>query len=336
MAGCGPRAERGQRGRARALSVRHGRVLAAAITLPWVLWALVRTLGLDGGYPLVPMIAFTPYAAATAVVPLAVALAAREWVVAAFAALALVALLAAVAPRALGGGTSPVPADGQRLVVMSANLRFGEADAASVLALAREHDVDVLSLQELTPEALRRLDAAGARKLLPGRALAPRRRAAGTGLMSRRPLRLLAEPIPEGRAQLRAALTLPGGRELRLVAVHPFPPVSRRSERAWSDVLRALPDARAGGRPHVLLGDFNATLDHSELRAVIDRGYVDAADATGQGLRPTWPVGRHGYPPLTLDHVLVERSVGVRALSVHRIAGSDHRAVVAELGLPAG
>lgn len=308
-------------------------MLAAAITLPWVAWALVRTLGLDGGYPLVPMIAFTPYAAATAVLPLAVALLAREWVVAAVAAVALAALLVAVAPRALGEGQPA--ADGQRLVVMTANLRFGEADAAGVLALAREHAVDVLSLQELTRGAVQRLDAAGARELLPGRALAPRRRAAGTGLMARRPLRLLVEPIAAGRAQLRAGLALPGGEEVRVVAVHPFPPVSRTSERAWRDVLRALPDARDGARRHVLLGDFNATLDHSELRRVLDRGYVDAADATGQGLRPTWPVGQT-YPPLTLDHVLVERSVVVGSVSVHRLAGSDHRAVIAELVLPAG
>jgi endonuclease/exonuclease/phosphatase (EEP) superfamily protein YafD len=310
-------------------------VLVAAITLPWVLWALVRTFGLDVGYPLVAVIAFTPYAAATALVPLAIALAAREWVVAALAALALTALVLAVAPRALGGGDAPA-ADGRRLVVMSANLRFGAADAASLLALVREHDVDLLSLQELTPEAVDALDAAGARALLPGRALAPRSGAAGTGLMARRPLRLLVEPIPEGRAQLRAALELPGGDALRVVAVHPFPPVTRSSEHDWHEVLRALPDARERGYRHVLLGDFNATLDHRELRRVLDRGYVDGADARGQGLRPTFPVGRKKYPPLTLDHVLVERSIAVRALSVHRLSGSDHRAVVAEIVLPAG
>jgi endonuclease/exonuclease/phosphatase (EEP) superfamily protein YafD len=216
---------------------------------------------------------------------------------------------------------------------MSANLRFGEADAASVVALAREHDVDLLSLQELTPAAVRRLDAAGARTLLPGRALAPRRRAAGTGLMARRPLRLLVEPIDEGRAQLRASLELAGGAELRVVAVHPFPPVSRPSEHAWREVLRALPDARDAGRPHLLIGDFNATLDHRELRRVVDRGYVDAADVLGAGLRPTFPVG-HAYPPITIDHVLAERSIGVRRLSIHAISGSDHRAVIAELVLP--
>jgi len=174
-------------------------VLVAAITLPWVLWALVRTFGLDAGYPLVAMIAFTPYAAATALVPLVLALVAREWLVAGVAALALLALVVAVALRAFGGGEAAARADradGQRLVVMSANLRFGEADAASLLALAREQDVDLLSLQELTPDAVERLDAAGARRLLPGRALAPRRGAAGTGLMARRPLRLSSSRSP--------------------------------------------------------------------------------------------------------------------------------------------
>ena len=117
-----------------------------------------------------------------------------------------------------------------------------------MLALAREHDVDVLSLQELTPGAVRRLDAAGARELLPGRALAPRRRAAGTGLMARRPLRLLEEPISEGRAQLRAALTLPGGEVLRLVAVHPFPRCrARASGRGTTSCARCPTDAPAAG-----------------------------------------------------------------------------------------
>ena len=44
---------------------------------------------------------------------------------------------------------------------------------------------------------------------------------------------------------------------------------------------------RGDGR--ILAGDFNATLDHPELRAVLDRGYVDAADAASGGLKPTWP-----------------------------------------------
>jgi endonuclease/exonuclease/phosphatase family metal-dependent hydrolase len=38
---------------------------------------------------------------------------------------------------------------------------------------------------------------------------------------------------------------------------------------------------------------------------------------------------------VVIDHVLVDRRIGVRGVSVHAVAGSDHRAVVAELSLPA-
>ena len=40
-------------------------------------------------------------------------------------------------------------------------------------------------------------------------------------------------------------------------------------------------------------------------------------------------------PPLAIDHVLVDEKTAVRDVSAHGVAGSDHRAVVATLRLPA-
>ena len=316
-------------------------MLVAAIALPWVLAALVRSLGLDAFHPVVTAVALTPHAAATAFVPLVAALAAGQWAVAAAAALALVALVAAVAPRAVKGpqyaGDEPAPPPERRLVVMSANLLLGEADPADVVRLVREHDVDVLSLQELTPQAAARLDAAGIGALLPGRVLRARPRAAGSGLLARRPLRRVHDGDDGPHAQLQAAVALDhDAGELRLVAVHPYPPVSRGRTRAWQTVLRGLPEVREEGAAHLLIGDFNATLDHREMRRLLARGYTDAADAVGEGLRPTWPAGQMRRPPITIDHVLVPRTFAVRRLSVHPLSGSDHHAVVAELVLPAG
>jgi len=300
-----------------------------------VLWAVARTFGLDHGHPLVSLMAFTPYVAVTAIVPVAVALVAREWAIAAITGVALAALVLAVAPRALDGPqlAGAAPPD-RRLVVMAANLRLGEADAGSVMALVRRYDVDVLSLVELSPAAAARLDAAGARRLLPGRVLAPGFYARGIGLMARRPLTAVGEPRPvDGRVEV--ALALPGGQKLRLVAVHPIPPTSSAKARVWRGQLLDLPDPAEGGVPNVLLGDFNGTLDNATLRDVLDRGYVDAADATGAGLRPTFPVGPR-LPPITIDHVLVPRAIAVHRVSVHEIHDSDHRALIAELVLPPG
>ena len=309
-------------------------VLAALIAAPWVLWAALRTLGLDRGHPLVALVAFTPYAAALAPFPVVVALLLRRRLTAAVAALAALALLVAVLPRALPGPQHARAGEpGRSLVVMTANLRFGDGDAAAILRLVREHDVDVLSLQELTHDAMRRLDAAGIAALLPGRAVRAGTRWSGQGLLARAPLRALAPRSGLPATHVEAVLSPRDAPALRVVAVHPLPPISRTNTRAWRVALRRLPGPDAGGVPRLLLGDFNATLDHRELRRVLDRGYVDAADATGDGLNPTWPT-TGGRPPLTIDHVLFPPPLEVRRVSLHAIAGSDHRALIAELVVP--
>ena len=314
---------------------RRRRVLVALIAAPWALWALVRTLALDGGTPLVAMMAFTPYVTASAIVPLAVALVAREWVVAAVAALALGLLALALAPRALDGPQhAGAERAGRPLVVMTTNLRFGGADAREILRLVRAYDVDVVSLQELTPDAVARLDDAGAHRLLPGRVLAPGARGEGTGLMARRPLRPLVAPRAGQPEQLQAALRLPGATQLTIACVHPDPPLSAGAVRGWRAVMWTLPPPSADGRLTVLAGDFNATLDHRDLRRLLARGYTDAADATGDGLRPTFSTARP-LPPITIDHVLVPAAIGVRRVTAHAVAGTDHRALIAELVLAA-
>ncbi len=307
--------------------MRRKRVLVALLATPWAAWALARTLAIDTFHPAVALMSLTPIAAATAIVPVLVALGAREWVVATIAAIALATLAAAVLPRALDGPQQARgDARGPTLVVMSANLLHGRADVDRVLRLVREHDVDVLSLQEITSEALARLDASGARKLLPGRALRPQPRAAGIGLMARRRLDDVAETGPDGRV-VQASLS-----GLRLAAVHPYPPIAAASVREWRAVLDALSGPFESRRAHLLIGDFNATLDQRAMRLLLDRGYADAADATGDGLVATFPVGGP-RPVVTIDHVLVPRTVGVRRFSAHDVRGSDHRAIVAELVL---
>ena len=61
------------------------------------------------------------------------------------------------------------------------------------------------------------------------------------------------------------------------------PPVNRAAAPGWREALAALPGSDARGDVQILAGDFNATLDHPEFRALLDRGYIDAADAVGQG-----------------------------------------------------
>jgi endonuclease/exonuclease/phosphatase (EEP) superfamily protein YafD len=304
------------------------RVVAIVVAAPWVVWALVRTLGLDGAYPLVPAMAFTPYVALTSPVPVVAGLLLRRWVVAAIAALALLAFALALVPRALAGGPT---AGGPRLTVATANLYRGQADPRTLLRLAR--GADVLVLEELTPEELGRLDRAGLARVLPYRVAEPRGNASGTAIFARRPLRPLPSKDAADHAQPAARLAIPGAPPVLLVAVHPAPPVNGPRERDWADALAALPGPDAHG-VRILAGDFNATLDHRALRRVLDRGYADAADRAGAGLHATWPALPRRALPIAIDHVLVDRRVQVDGVDVQRVPGSDHRALIARLVLP--
>jgi endonuclease/exonuclease/phosphatase (EEP) superfamily protein YafD len=249
------------------------------------------------------------------------------------AALAALALAGVVAPRALGGPSDPEGDAGPTLRVLTANMHFGGGSATELVALVRSTRADVLAVEELTPSLVRRLDAAGLGSLMPRYVLDAQGGGGGTGLYSRLPLTQAPSPVGTLAAMATARLRVAGAGEIEIVAVHTAPP-TRGAMPVWADNLRALPAATPDGALRILPGDFNATLDHAELRRFLDTGYDDAAAVLGDGLKATWPADRRIPPPVTIDHVLVDERIGVRALSVHPIAGTDHRAVFAELVLP--
>jgi endonuclease/exonuclease/phosphatase (EEP) superfamily protein YafD len=299
--------------------------------LPFAVWALVRTCGWERGSIVVAILALTPYAAVAAFLLAGVALALRNWAAAAVATLATVAFFAAVLPRAIGSETTS-PDDRRTLTVLSANIHHGTADPAALVDLVRRLHPQLLSIQELTPTFAAGLRANGIGSLLPYGIVAMRPDWGGRGVYSTLPLRPLSE-VTAGTTELpRLAVALPGGGTIRLVDVHPHTPVSGPEAR-WRVALERLPSAGSGA-PWLLVGDFNATLDHAALRAVINRGYRDAGDATGKGLEATWP-GDRSFPPLiTIDHVLVDRRLGIADYGVSDLPGSDHRAIHAEIVLP--
>jgi endonuclease/exonuclease/phosphatase (EEP) superfamily protein YafD len=308
------------------------------LLLAWLLaavcvgWAAMRLLGLERGFPLVPLVAYTPFVAAAAVAVVAIAVLLRQRGAALVAGVVAIVLAVTVAPRALGGPTSPDGDPGPELRVLTVNMHFGEGSADTLVALARSTRADVLSVQELTPALVRRLDTAGLGELMPHYVLSAREGGDGTGLYARMPL---AEARPtQGELSLMVAARPRTSRApaVEILTVHPTAP-TRGAIADWRTDLRRLP--AASDRPlRILAGDFNATLDHAELRRIIDTGYVDAASVVGEGLKATWPAGRRIPPPVTIDHVLADERIGVRAVSVHSIPGTDHRAVFAVLRLP--
>jgi endonuclease/exonuclease/phosphatase (EEP) superfamily protein YafD len=302
-----------------------------AAVLPIALWALVRAFGLEGGGLLTTAMFFTPYIAVAALLVTGVSVALQNWTAAMGAAVATVCLAASVLPRAIGADTERA-AGHETLTVLSANVYLGGAEPAALIALIDRLHPDLLSVQELTPSFARRMQRAGLGDRLPHSVLMPQPKGHGGGLYARYPL----TPLPTRTHFLfrmpRALISLPDGRRLRLIAVHPQPP--NMSVDRWREALESLPTPGVG-IPWVLIGDFNATFDQAEFRDLVDSGYRDAADAAGEGLEPTWP-GPDEFPwgLITIDHVLADSRLGVAEYGVEDLSGSDHRAISAQLVLP--
>lgn len=301
-------------------------------------------------------IAFTPYAPPVAAALAATAARRGRPVSAGVLAAGALVTAAVVAPRAVpsrragrtfrgaGGFPDAAPArsagpaspgspggPGRTLRVMSSNVFKGKADPAALMALVREHQPDVLALQEQDAGFVRALDAAGLADVFPHRVLGSGSRLSDGAWFARDPLSALATDLPRVYvgAQLRPA---DGGAAVPLLCVHPLPPSSPRFAGRWARSLAAFPapiDRFAGA---VVAGDFNSTLDHPQLRRILALGWLDAAATLGQGLRPTWT----GMLVLaiTIDHVLAPPGAVVLDYGVHRLKGSDHRTIVATLRLP--
>ena len=298
-------------------------------------WAAARLAGADrlrfAESWAVPLLAFTPQVAAGA---WASALLLRGAGPAAATAVAGAALTAAVGPRAVP--YRQPPAAGPVLRVLTANLLAGRAEAEVVAELVRRKHADVLFVQELTDEAEARLQHAGLGGLLPHRVTQPVAHGARCSIYARYPLRGGPPAVPVSAARCTAWLDLPSGQCVQLACIHaapPRPPWSPDAAARWRSQLSALP--APGDGPCILAGDFNATLDHAQFRRLLSRGYVDAANQAGNGLSFTWgPRPTRRLALLAIDHVLIDRRCAVLATSAHWMAGSDHRALYAELRLP--
>ncbi|GAB3226183.1 endonuclease/exonuclease/phosphatase family protein [Glycomyces halotolerans] len=302
-------------------------------------YAAVRLFGLETGWLLITTVAFTPYMVVAALLGAGLQALVRHWRAVAVTAVLALAMAVAAAPRAIG--SEQPAAAGVELKAMTVNLYVGEANLEYIVDLVDEHRPDLLSVQETTPYALDELAALGLEDRMPHVIATTGWAAEGTTLYSRHPVERLERYEPDGTFhQVAAEVTLPDDTSVRFMAVHTAAPLNRERIPEWERDFEQLPRPEADV-PWILAGDFNATLDHHAMRELIASGYVDAADATGEGLAATWrPIdggrlrGLLRPPPITLDHVLVDERIAVLDLEVLDKRGSDHAPVVASIRLP--
>lgn len=313
-----------------------------ALSLPALFLTAVRATDPQVG-PLIRAEAFAPlaipaYAAllVLALVALAVARRAGRLPRALLAGVAAVAVLGLVVHLAwfsarLTGDNPPPAAGAEPLTVMTANLYGGRADGIELVRVASDEHVDVLVVEEVTTTEVAAMERAGLTSLFPHRIGNPEPEYDGDGTMvfSREPL---GEPQAVDTGHQSWIVTVG---DLTLLAVHPYAPTEPKQWRADHTTILAAAEASDAD---LVVGDFNATLDHPPMRALAAHGWRCVAELANEGWQPTWPsnglVGALGLgvPALVqIDHVLVGRRLA--ALSTHtvEIPGTDHRAVIAEV-----
>ena len=226
------------------------------------------------------------------------------------------------------GPNPPPAADATPITVMTANVYAGNVPGAALVQAVRDDDVDVLVVVEATASEVTEMVTAGIDDLLPYRiGSASDDDADGTMVFSRTPLGPWA-PVATGHESWSVELE-----GLTLFAVHPYSPTVPSQWRADHEVIA---QAAEELQPDLIVGDFNATLDHQPMQDLADDGWRSAAERTNELWQPTWPnngiIRFLGLPMPSLvqiDHVLVGPQMA--AIDVHTVdlPGSDHRAVVA-------
>jgi len=233
-------------------------------------------------------------------------------------------------------------AGGTSLTVMAYNVNYRLWDTDEVTAIARAHPADILGLIEpLTEDAAELYD--NVRDLYPHYYRAP---TGSLSLFSRYPIEsATADNLGTETYSLLAVLNI-DDRPIRLVVVHPPPPVSRSLLVNRNQTIAALADyARQQSEPTIVMGDFNTASWSPYLRNFMRRSGLRNA-SLGQGIHPTWcyaDTGRsHSWRAqlaqalkVPIDHLFVSPDIRVDRLETAPAGVSDHRPVIAKLKLPA-
>ncbi|WP_433783478.1 endonuclease/exonuclease/phosphatase family protein [Actinomycetospora sp. CA-101289] len=314
-------------------------LVAAAVLLP-------DLVALDRWLPFAATVALRPVlTAATAVLVLLLALwrrrrgTSRRAGTVALVGTALVVGVAAalVVPRTVAA--DPPPPGGTPLTVLSFNAYEGQADVDVLADLVRRERPDLVVLPEAGDRFRARLAA-----------LLPAYRSWSNvppGVRDVRGVTVLAAPRA-GDVTARTISEPPGSPgdtrypwaevtggilgPVRLGAVHVVSIVPQWIG-YWPGELALLARwcSPAAG-PSLVVGDLNATPDHSAFRAGT-RGCADAAGEVGAGLRGTWPASWPAGVAAPIDHVLTANGPRAREVAVADVPGSDHRALVVRLRL---
>lgn len=272
----------------------------------------------------------TPVLIVIGMVGLVLVLASRAWMCAVIGAVVVVIGIGTQVPLYIGTDEKQAATD---INVVQANIYLGQADVTSIVRDIRDNRIDILTVVELTTDAVGRFDAAGIAGDLPYRFVVPRPGGGGAGIFSRYPLSDESRIGKMAMSNLRAVADIPGVGRRAVYALHPIPPWPEPAWR-WAYEVDLLSSTLGGEQLPLILGaDFNSTYDHARFRRLLATppGLVDAAEHLGSGIVATYPANRRFPPVLALDRVMTRGGPMPTSFRRVELPGSDHDGVIASV-----
>jgi len=226
-----------------------------------------------------------------------------------------------------GAAATAIPS----IKIMSANVLTSNQQYASFLETVQHHDPDILIVMEVNQRWEQEI-VNGLGENYPHRKIISQEHNFGIGLLSKLPL-IQVEPIiadDTNLISLDAQIASPTGRPLRVIATHPFPPLSQSCFKSRSEQLISIANRFDPNEDNMMVGDFNLTPWSPVFTEVLAAG--DLIDSrVGFGTACTW----HAFPSfiggIQIDHALTSESLNILDHQISGNYGSDHLAIIVEI-----
>lgn len=219
--------------------------------------------------------------------------------------------------------------------VMTLNVYKGRADASAIVDLVRNERIEVLALQETTDKFVQKLQDAGISDYLPYSHVSSSDGVYGNGIWSAANLENPVDDEVNSSASFMPAGTVDmGGEKIRFISVHTTSPNPGTWEQ-WKKSLDELGALRSNTTTrYVLMGDFNATMDHTPFREFLGYRFHDASVLSGHGFTFSWPANITYVPMFAdLDHIVLDGNMSAGQCEVKKVAGSDHAALLTTIAV---
>lgn len=226
------------------------------------------------------------------------------------------------------------------LKILQMNILVSNPNEEAIGQLVDEEKPDVIGIEELNPLMANVLSRQ--LKAYPYRLLSPRTNTFGIGLFSKRPLAnahivgfvpeaVMDDKLAENRFPSIVATVMVQKQPITLIVTHPTTPMLEFGYRN-AQLAAIAAQRKSFGSNVVVFGDLNITPWSAYFQnMLLESGLTDSQ--MGLGIQPSWPTFLPWPMRIPIDHILVSPSVQVLERRLGPEIGSDHRPVIAVLGI---